>query len=79
MINWERVLIILADAVLWMLSCGFVVCTVMMAMFVYYSIRDYRRSRDKMDLEPVTISLILLIGTIFITALMICLSIKLVN
>ena len=79
MIDWVRVLIILADAVLWALSCGFAVCTVVMAMYAYYSIRDYIQSRENMDLEPVTISLVLLFGTMIITALMIFFSIKLVN
>ena len=79
MFDWGKAALYLADAILWMLACGFAVCVVLMAMFTYYSVRDYVRSKDKQDLEQAAIGLLFLAIMMLFTGILIFFSIKLVS
>ena len=60
MIDFGRVFLILVDVLLCLLAAGFSGCVVLMAIFAYYSVRDYLHSKVKQDLDVVATAFVLM-------------------
>lgn len=79
MIDFGRVFLILVDVLLWMLAAGFAGCVVLMAIFAYYSVRDYLHSKVKQDLDVVATAFVLMAVSGGATGLLVFFATRLVS